>query len=648
MLAKLPREHGVVYCPRSLAAATKVSLCAVFIGLVLTEIGCRSCHDDHPYVPYAIEPSELTHEATADAAAASQVPESSVADAGSDPFAGRASVEAPVGAASLVVAGATVQAPPGLVLQRVLMGDPDSDVEKTAFAIARSADGADPGQVVFYRGQAQDGSLILVTTLAPPPLFGGDAGCTLESRLLGVGKRSVLAELGVACAPTGLGQPARPTRYVAVIDAGLAAKVRFAVTIMDPDGAAPLSVDAMVSDRDGDGRDDLALRVTLEGGGAMLEPGPSLSAVSAWLDRPAGPSRDSGATEASFQSLADWATSHASRVKDAPEVPGYVAHALALWQAACAESGVARVVPVVGASMTCKVPHALEGLGLAEVRALASIGQPLQAALALGRAERPPASRTPSRTADALKWISQKASIASARLVRRAAAVPAVEMGREPSWGPLAFEPSGKLLIRTRAGVVRLDADLGDEALSGSADWKASVTSPDGAMTWVAVNDNCDGLALRAAFEPKAGGDRREVPLPLAGPLGDRCAAGRAGLVRGSPVAWGPRGLEAVVDGELVLISPDLTQASLLADFVDQPATPGAPRSPDGKAYVVPTEVGFVVQSETGVRLLRASELDGTYGEQEQCVVSNDTTHVACVHLGSVWAGTWDAPGAAP
>jgi hypothetical protein len=113
-------------------------------------------------------------------------------------------------------------------------------------------------------------------------------------------------------------------------------------------------------------------------------------------------------------------------------------------------------------------------------------------------------------------------------------------------------------------------------------------------------------------------------------------------------VAWGASGLEGIVDGEPLLISPDLTHASLLAGFVDQPTTPGAPRSPDGKAYVVPTEAGLVVQSDAGVRLLRASELDGTYGEQEHCVVSSDTTHVACLHVGSVWAGTWDAPGAAP
>jgi hypothetical protein len=570
-----------------------------------------------------------------------------VLDAGKDPFTGRASVEAPEGAASIVLEGVTLLAPPGLVLTRALLGDPDADVEKTAFAIARSADGANSGEVVFYRAQGPDGSLAIATILPAPLPVAADGGCSPESRLLGVGKKSVLVELGEACAPTGSTGPARPARYVAVIDGGMTTKVRFAVTIADPEGSAPLAVDAIVSDRDGDGRDDLALRMTLEGGGATLEPGAPVSAVSAWLDRPAGPSRDTEATQSSFRSLADWATARSARPKDAPEVPGYVAHVLALWRAICAESGVARVVAVVGAGITCDVPHSLEALGLAEVRALASMGQPMSAALALGRAERPPASRTPARVADALKWLAQRAVVASARLVRRAAAVPASELGREPSWGPLTFEPSGKLLIRTRAGVVRIDPDLGDEASAGGSDWKAAVTSPDGATTWIAAYDNCDGLSLRAAFEVKPAGDRREVPLPVGPPLGDRCAAGRPGLARALPVAWGPSGLEAIVDGQPLLISSDMTRASLLAGFIDQPPTPGAPRSPDGKVYVVPTEVGFVAQSEAEVRILRASELDGTYDDQEHCVVSSDSTHVACVHGGAAWVGTWDAPGAA-
>ena len=639
----MSRELSIV--PHVLTPAAKVLVCAVFLAFIAS--GCHSCHDDHPYVPYSIAPSKVGPDVALDGSGSPKASEGLALDGGRDLFTGRASVEAPEGAASIVLEGATLQAPPGLVLTRALLGDPDADVEKTAFAIARPADGTNPGEVVFYRTQGSDGALAIATILARPPLAAADAGCSSENRLLSVGKKSVLAELGEACPQIGSTGPARPTRYVAVIDGGVTAKVRFAVTIADPEGSAPLSVDAVVSDRDGDGRDDLALRITLEGGGATLEPGPAISAISAWLDRPAGPSRDTEAMQASFRSLGDWAIAHSARVRDAPEVPGYVAHVLALWRAICAESGVARVVAVVGAGITCDVPHALEALGLAEVRALASMGQPMSAALALGRAERPPASSTPSRVADALKWISQRAPVASARLVRRAAAVPASEMDHEPSWGPLTFEPSGKLLIRTRAGVVRLDPDLGDEASAGSSDWKPAVTSPDGATSWIATYDNCDGLSLRAAFELKPAGDRREVPLPIGPPLGDRCGAGRAGLARAFPVAWGQSGLEAIVDGQPVLISSDLAHASLLAGFIDQPPTPGAPRSPDGKVYVVATEVGFVVQSEAEVRLLRASELDGAYDDQEHCVVSSDSTHVACVHGGAAWVGTWDAPGAA-
>lgn len=625
--------------------ATKVIVSVTLGSFALIQSGCRSCHDDHPYVPYTIAASRAAADAALDASEMLKISAVPTLDAGTDPFAGRPSVEVPVGITSFALEGVTLQAPPGLVLQRALLGNLDADVEKTAFAIARSADGAEAAEVVFYRGQGPDGSLAIATILPGPSLQSLDAGCSSESRLVGVGKRSVLAELGEVCAPTGSFGPSRPARYVAVIDSGVAARVRFAVTIADPEGSASLSLDAVVADRDGDGRDDLALRVTLDGGGATLEPGPAVSAVSAWLDRPAGLSRDTEATEASFRSLAESAASRAARAKDSHEVPGYVAHVFGLWRALCAESGAPRLVVALGAGIACDVPHELEALGLAEVRALASMGKPMSAALALGRTERPPASRTPSRVADALKWISQKAPVSSARLVRKAAAVPASEVGREPSWGPLTFEPSGKLLIRTGVGVVRLDPDLGDEASAGSREWKPSVTSPDGSMTWIAAYDNCDGLSLRAAFEVKPGGDRRETPIPVDPPLGDRCGGGRVALARALPIAWGPSGLEAIVDGQPILIASDLTHASLLEGFVDQPPTPGGPRSPDGNVYVVPTEVGFVVQGEARVRLLRASELDGTYGDQEHCVVSSDATHVACVHAGAAWVGTWDAPG---
>jgi hypothetical protein len=419
--------------------------------------------------------------------------------------------------------------------------------------------------------------------------------------------------------------------------------VRLAATVADPPGAPALTVDADVSDRDGDGRADVALRVTLEGGGAPFEPGPRVSATLAWLDRSAGLSREAGVTEASFAALASSASARAT--KEAPAVPRFVAQVRALWRAACADGGMPRIVGVTGTgAIPCGGARALEDLGLAEVRAYATLGDPLRAALSLGRAQRPPAAHTATRTRDAEGWITQLAPVATRRTVRAVAAVPVVPRGHEVSWGALAFEPSGKLLVRTRAGPVRVDPDAGDESgAETAADWKSAVTSPDGAMRWIEAYDPCDGVSLRATFA--SGDDMRDVALPVLPALGDRCSGSRGAPARVVPVAWGPAGLEAVVDDEILLLSPDLARASPLAAWVDQPAPRGGPLAPDGKTLVVPTVAGLVVaRGPSRARLLRAPELDGTYAEQRDCVVSADGARVACVRAGRAWVGTWDPP----
>jgi hypothetical protein len=266
----------------------------------------------------------------------------------------------------------------------------------------------------------------------------------------------------------------------------------------------------------------------------------------------------------------------------------------------------------------------------------------LRAALALDRAERPPASHTPARVSEAQRWIAQLAPLVTTRTVRAVAAVPNGARGHEPSWGVLAFEPSGHLLVRTAAGVARVDPDLGDEAAANGTDWKPAVASPDRTMRWIEAYDPCDGLPLRATFAPASGDDVRDIALPVSPPLGGRCAGSRGAPARAIPVAWGPAGLEAIVEGELLLVSSDLAHASPLAAFLDQPPTLGAPRSPDGKTYVVPTGVGLIVRSPGRARLLRSPELDGTYAEQSDCVVSDDAARVACVRGGKAWVGTWE------
>jgi hypothetical protein len=611
---------------------------AVLAVLLLAGAGCHGCRDDHPYVPYTIGSADGTAGALDDGGPPAPTA-AGVADSGG-PFVGEPAVVVAAGSARATVDGVTIEAPDGMVLALALVRDFDGDGAKDAFAIVRPHDGNDPGEVVFYRGEAGRDPTPATTTLEAPAGLVRDPSCTQVDRMLLVGRRSVLVELGSRCP---LHASAAPARWIAVLDAR--ARVRLAATIADPPGAPTLTVDADGSDRDGDGRDDVALRVTIEGGGAPLEPGPRVSAIFAWLDRPAGLSRDTAATDASFGGLSGLAMVRATRQKEAPAVPALVAQVRSLWRAACADGGAPRLVGVEGiGAITCSAGRPLEEAGLAEVRAYATSADPLRAALALDGAQQPPAARTASRTKDAQGWIAQAATAVTARVVRAVAAVPLAQRGHEPAWGALAFEASGKLLVRTRAGLVRVDPEQGDEASAeGAADWKPAVVSPDGATRWIEAYDACDG-SLRATFAPTGDGDMHDVALPVPPPLGDRCAGSRGAPARATPIAWGSKGLEAIVAGVPVLIAPDLAGASPLAAPLDQTVTPGAPRSPDGKTLVVATSAGIVQRGPARVRLLRATDLDGTYADQHDCVTSNDATHVACVRAGRAWVGSWDAP----
>jgi hypothetical protein len=613
-------------------AGTAVALA----GLALSA-GCRGCHDDHPYVPYAIA-SSAPHAGAPEEAGVAAADAATPLEAGADPFSGEPATVAPPGLTRWVLGGLTLDAPDGQVFALGLVRDFDGDGSQDAFTIVRPPDGNDPGHVVFFHGTPG----VPPAVFDPPESLARDASCTAVDRLVAIGARSVMVELGQECPAD---PSSAPVRWLAVLAGGAIPRVRLAATLADPAGAPALSIDADGSDRDGDGREDIALRVTIEGGGAPLEPGPRVSATIAWLDRPAGLGRDAGATESAFAALASSAFARAARSKEAPGVPGLVTQTRALWRATCAEGGAPRIVAVAGAgTIGCGVGRALETLGLAAVRAYATMNDPVRAALALDRAERAPATRAASRAAEAQTWVTQLAPLTAARMLRAVGAVPLEPKGHEPAWGPLAFESGGKLLVKTSAGVVRVDPDQGDEDAAGGVDWKPAVTSPDGTVRWIEAYDPCDGLPLRATFATGGGDDLRDVAIPVAPALAGRCAGSRGAPAKAIPMAWGPRGLEAIVEGDFILMASNLESATPLAAFLDQPATRGSPRSPDGKTFVVATEAGLMVQGPSRSRLLRARELDGTYGDQRSCTVSDDATHVACVRAGRAWVGTWDAP----
>jgi hypothetical protein len=613
------------------------------VALALATTGCKACKDDHPYVPYTIdEASAPTAMAAIDASGA--LPE---ADAGS--FRAREAGVAPKDSTRWTLDGLDLVAPPARVFLAGLTGDFDGDgaVDAAALVAPSSTDtvavdvdaGPRASELVLYRG-THGGTLAAPQTIASPPPFVFSPACAPKNRLAQVGRHTLLVETGATCA-----SPDTASRFVAALVIGADVAMHFRATLVDPPEAPLLSVDVDAADRDGDGLDDVSLRVTLEGGSPPFEPGPRVGATVRWFDRPAGMSREPDEPDASLHALASLAAARAVKPKDAPAVPRFVEQVRWLYRALCVEGGAPRVVDLLNApALSCGASRGLEEAGLAETRAYAVSGDAARAIAALDRAQLPPATHTSSRTADAQGWITQLAPIVGPpSALRAAAAVPQIERGRAPAWGALAFEPNGKLLVRTADGVARLDPAQGDEGgAEGVGAWRAGVVSPDGAYRWIEAYDACDGVALHATFAPTASGDPRDIPLPVTPPLGARCA--RAGA-RGepasiTPIAWGTRGLEAIVAGEPVLVSPDLMRATPLLASLDQPTTLGAPRSPNGRVLVTATTMGLLVH---GARwhLFRAPELEGGYLDVRDCAVSDDASRVACVRGGRAFVGIW-------
>jgi hypothetical protein len=578
--------------------------------------GCSgACRGGKPYVPYSIDAG--TAASTADDADAPQAPDASE----------RASAQVlPAGSRTFVVEGARVEAAPERTISHVLAADLDGDGRKDVLA-ATAAPSA-PVEIVLYRGKAggfEPAVVAFASSSAVP--------CEAPIRMMQVGKRTVFVEVG-SCG-------ARGTRDIVALGFDRSAiRTRFAAKVTDEAALPKLTVEMDASDRDDDGIDDLSMRVALEGGGAPFEPGPKVSAQLKWLDRPAGMSREPDEPEASFRAVAATAAARATKPKEAATVPSLVLQLRALVRALCPESGSPRLARTAGADASCGSIRALEDAQLAAVRAYVTLGDPLRAIAALDRAQLPPATRTPARTTEAQAWILQAAPERVALSMRAVAAIPKVERGHAPAWGPLAFEPSGKLLVRTASQVVRVDPALGDESeADGIAPWGSTMASPDGAFQWIEAYDPCDAHAVEATFAPTGEGDAKQLALPVT-PVGGRCT-GKGVPVPVVPVAWGPIGLEAVVAGEPLLVSPDFARATPLVAWLDQPVRPGSPRSPSGKALVVPTSQGLFVKG-ANVRLYRAKELDGAYAELRGCTVSDDAAHVACVRAGRVVVGTWE------
>ncbi|HEY8074957.1 MAG TPA: hypothetical protein VIF62_12625, partial [Labilithrix sp.] len=592
--------------------------------------GCaKSCRNDHPYVPYAVGDSS----AATDADAPPPAPVALAIDAGA--IAAEPALVAPPNATTWNVEGLTLRAPEGKELLFAIVRDLDGDGTKDALAIARAPAPKDepnrvgPAEIVAYVGSHEPRSIVA----APDPR--ADAGCTPVARLERVGARSAFAEVGSVCAQGAA------SRSLFVLRLTRDPSVAFEAQVADPPGAAKLTVDVDGADRDGDGIDDIALRVTIEGGAPPFEPGPKLGARIAYFDRSAGPSRDPDEPEASLRAIAAHASARAAKAKDAPDVRPIVEQMRALYRAMCQEGGTPRITKGrAGTPIPCGATKSLDDAELAEVRAFVAIGDPIRAVAAADRLDATRLAKSKPSLADVLAQAAPLLQDTSARALL--VTVPA--RGPHPEWSPLAFEPGGKLLVRTGTKVVRVDPETGgEEDASDVALWPTQVLSPDGKSRWLEAYHACEGVALRTTFVPTgADGDVRDVLLPIAPPLGTRCGGGRGEAASTLPIAWADRGLEAIVAGEPVLVKPETGTALSLAAMLDQQPPRGSPRSPGAKTLAIPTKTGVLVKTPAKALRYRAPELE-PYADL-RCVVTDDARRLACEKRGRVVLATYDPP----
>ncbi len=610
----------------------------------MTLAGCaRACKNDHPYVPYAVD--DATSEASPEGG--SRAASTTITPGDASPSVGATARVAPPNALTWAVDGLELVAPHKREFVLALVGDFDGDGKQDALAIVKPAASVDKptdaiaAEIVYYgnlRPLGVDGvgasplsAPVTIASVPSVPSVRADSTCLPVARLERAGLRTALVELGSACTRGA------SSRVLFVVRLGKDPSIAFELGLLDPHGAPSLSVGVDTADRDNDGLDDVTLRVTIEGGSPPFAAGPKLEAKVAFFDRSAGPSRDVEEPEASLGVLAALARARAGKSQEAASVPALVQQLRMLYRAMCVEGGTPRLVKSLNGqasgagAVSCGSSKALELAGLAEVRAFVTQGDGWRAVAAASLAQLAPATKTSARTTELGLLLAEVAPFVQARSARVLDVSVQAVRAAHPVWGALAFEASGKLLVRGPSRVTRIDPESGESADATPTSWSAEVLSPDGASRWLEAYHACDGVGLRATFAPTGeGGDMRDVLLPVAPPLGSRCGGGRGEAVRAVPIAWTTRGLEAFVAGQPVLMRPESLTALSVDVLSGEVSKWGSPRSVSGRAIAIATAQGVLVKTTKFARY-KALELE-PYADLEQCTTNDDASRVACVN----------------
>jgi hypothetical protein len=602
---------------------------ALFVlGLSLTTNGCRGCHDNKPYTPYHLGDSP-----SGSAAADVPAPASTLApDAGYE----ATPATAPKGDGKTWMLGdVEVKAPVGRTFGLGVELEGEGG-KPSLLAWAKTPDGL-RGELVFASSAAPEAKTVaaLPGELAP-------SGCTAKTALVRFGPRSIAFDFKPNCPSAPLRE--RATRWIGIVRFpdpadGKAAAPELGLEIKIAALADGVTLEPAFEsiDKDGDGRRDVVVTLTMNGAPKPLAAAPA-SASLIFFDRPAGLSRDPSEPAASLKVAAATIFSDAHRPKGAAKVAAEAGAIRRLIGALCEEGG-HPLVTTSGGSVRCGETKSDSEIAYAELEAAVNLGEPVAAVAALARIDL--LGKDGPRKKDVDRLTSKLLPSVTPTDVKTLTAVPAANavMG----FGPLAFLANGDLLVRTAQGIVKADATLA-ESPAEPRTWMTGLAYPPAESTWklVGAERRCTMPSLVAHFEVKgAAPEAGELALPIPTPA--RCAPGSLTAISlgqnsgGALVAFGLEVVQIPLANTPTANLPESLKAEPLAE-----EQLGAARSPDGVALALPTARGVLVAAVEGSgKKAKAALWSGPELNQASfCVPANAGKRLACVAQGKAIVAT--------
>lgn len=561
--------------------------------------GCR-CSEERPYTPFgtttalpSAEPSPSAEAPPAPSASAAPVIEKSVL--------------APAGARSWELGGQTLAAPPGYVFSQAVRSR-FSDADETVAWLEADATDAGPrtaGALWVFPSAGEPKQLAELPGFVPS---GPD--CKLAATLARTGPKTVTLDVRAECKGALIARA--PVRALVVVAPDAEAPELMSLRVAGPAPGETLDLVTTTNDRDGDGRDDVAVEVRVGTSGR-----PSLGAPFVWLDRAAGRSRDSTEPVRTLLRAAQREAGRAKVKKVAGDVVENVATLRRLMAAICAEGATPRVLDADANPLGCgSLVGVVDALATAEVTAELARGHVLDAFGALTRD-----GWYFGKISDSVR---QKLERQLFDAVTPATAVvttlePRPLLERPPRFSPLAFAPGGGVVVVTANGVVRTQPDgSAPEPLADAAPRSLAVLAAPGQRFSGAVY-SCDRSEVMLGIE-----GAEPFVTPLLSPRPGAC--GHAAFFATDvppPLAAGGGHVSVIVGGTEV--GPADTGAP----------PPGSARSANGRYVVVPTAYGLLLDGPShklvnlGVTVPRPLALT-------DCVVDDSGNGVACVQKGQV------------